>query len=613
MSTAQDVRPSKKPKLGFYRPPAPSGAVAASRSSAILDDEYFAKLTLVDVDDDEVFFPDDADDLPEASIVVGKNVVRALSTKGMVEESLRNAIYTDLKTNHSIEFPKSSERWRSEMRLRRTFTADYRYKERDLAHILNEFYCAGEGGDQGTETEVLFAERILSGLNVTTTSLPDMTVLRGESLYFGEFKNSDKYSPDNAAKQCVLYLYALLYFFRVRLGNPVKAVFGFWVCGRDCFGTSGKYAVGLVRLAAPLNLGSPLVPQVLTRFYDTDDVGGIQSLIRFLKTGKIIEPGDADQPVDPSRRIPALLTLPESLWESTLLVANGTASMVFKGNASDIRGLLGQFTPEATIFYPGSFLPSVMSFLDQLADQVSRSFYLKIRLKDTTLREFPGKAIGMIKREANRIYRDLYCVDPAGDANFGIFLMNNRGTVLYKSLEFAKLDFAGFRVLYRTFWTETMTLCSFFLHGDALPHNIVYNEVAVELVLIDLDEGTTGIKAPKRAIVQDDELPYPHLQYPNYFRAWRNRVVYTQLQLVATFVLISPQFESSMAVDEAQLLAGLQTQAAVVDGFLKRHDHVDPSMAHSNMNANVARVISLMKRIIGCAELSLESVESNLR
>ena len=63
--------------------------------------------------------------------------------------------------------------------------------------------------------------------------------------------------------------------------------------------------------------------------------------MRFLKRGKTHElagEGGSSQPEN--RRIPALLSLPESLWNSVSLVLNGSTSIVFHGNSYKMQGIL---------------------------------------------------------------------------------------------------------------------------------------------------------------------------------------------------------------------------------------------------------------------------------
>lgn len=73
--------------------------------------------------------------------------------------------------------------------------------------------------------------RTAQGLKTTMTSQPDMCVLREEDIIVGELKQASHYSVEGAQRQCAVYAYAVLYFYRVILGYPVDHAYGFWVCG----------------------------------------------------------------------------------------------------------------------------------------------------------------------------------------------------------------------------------------------------------------------------------------------------------------------------------------------------------------------------------------------
>lgn len=593
MIQSEGEKPSKKPRLGIFNPfVVATGAVAASRSSSVEDTEYLAELELEDVETDTIFFPDNARGDPDA-VKIGQNVHRALKRPHDKEERLRNAVYTELKLNHGINFPASSEHWNLEVTLRSKTSMDHRYKENDLAHLLHEFHRQRAGHEDSKEKDRIMP-RLLHGLNVTTTSLPDMTVLREKYLYFGEFKNSDKYTNESAAKQCTLYLYALLYFFRVRLGLDVKAVFGFWVCGPGCFTRRKQYSVGFVRLSAPRELGGSLVPEVFSTLHGIDSVAGIQRLICFLKIGNIVELEEQGAALQLNRRIPALLSLPGNLWESPFLVTNGSASMVFRGFGDQILGLLHQF--RRPIPYFEAFLSSAKS----LFVEPSTIFYLKIRLKDTTLRQNPALTATVILKKYNDSFQELYPIDPIGDGDCGLFLMNDCGTSLRESEKFKKLGFPAFCACFAAFWKNTVSLSDGFLHGDALPHNIVYNESTQKLVLIDADEGTVGTNAHKRVVEQDDELQYAYLRYPNFLRAWKNRRLYTELQLVASFLLLAEMFEQTVEQDKTAVKR-LQIAAEAANVFLKRTNEGDPMVAYGS---------EVSQSVYGLVELFEETLEA---
>ena len=550
--------PSKKPRLSWR--PAPSGALCASRSSAILGDHHPAEIEEERVYESEAFFPEQLEDTTQHSI--GENVRRALKNSKLSENGLRNAIFTDLKRRHGAAFPASSSHQGSGMNLRGLrVRRDEQYKESNLKSLLAECY----------RSEGFPEERLLRGLNVTTTSLPDLAVLRGESLLFGEVKNDAKYSKAHASKQCALYLCALLYFLRVHMGVRARSVFGFCICGCRCSGIGPKkYAVCLVRLSAPTALGSSLLAQVFSKKCKTEDLSGVELLVRFLRCGKTLEVVGSSEPlVGASHRIPALLTLPEDLWADPSLVLNGTTSMVFKGDSDVISGHLKRFQLTGRDWR--QFLFSTLDYLDRA--EKKKSFYLKIRLKDTSLRPTPAISINALPDDQ---YDELYAVTPYGSDTVGVFLMNDCGTNINEET-FVNTSFVTFCGLFSNLWRKTTSLCDKFFHGDVLPHNMVYNEATQELVLIDLDEGTKKANAPKR-IIEDDGVLYAYLRYPNCLRGWEQALLYTQIQLVASFLLLTtlPCLVESMNQEHERFLDDLRRQADLANGYLESTDDNEP-------------------------------------
>ena len=116
--------------------------------------------------------------------------------------------------------------------------------------------------------------------------------------------------------------------------------------------------------------------------------------------------------------------------------------------------------------------------------------------------------------------------------------MKNCGFRLTEKL-IASFTFSQLCRSFYKLWGDTIALAEDLFHGDALPHNVVYNEVSNDLVLIDLDESTVKTNAPMRSdSIEGSKEDFVYLRYPNYFRAWRHRVLYTQTQLVASFLLL---------------------------------------------------------------------------
>ena len=191
---------------------------------------------------------------------------------------------------------------------------------------------------------------------------------------------------------------------------------------------------------------------------------------------------------------------------------------------------------------------------------------------------------------------------PAGDEERGIFLMHDCGVSLHKSEEFQGLQFPMFLTLFQTLRNEILSVSGTFLHGDALPHNLVYNKYAQKLVLIDLDEGTFGTSAHKRVIEQPPGDNYEYLRYPNFLRSWRNRRLYTDIQLAASLLLLSEAYfveAETTGNDARNSIRNLGQAAEAVNSYLKRHNDDDPHGAYGNAIPElVHRLVELLEETL---------------
>jgi hypothetical protein len=586
--------PSKKPKLDDFNVPGTLQiAICASQSASGLNTEFPVSINEVK-GGVELFFGENAGILfskPD----IGDELKIILKDAGLKEELLRDAIYRELRVRHNVKFPDSTSASKEKQRRdckgvdlgnfvlpkqgenskkERGFpdsktaseemqtddykgenhgklsmpkqgeietrfpdskpaqkTTSYEYKEADLANLLLELNTSMLKKGEEYEKE----RRILKGLPVTTTSRPDLTVMRKGTLVFGEVKNNAKYTKQHAWRQCTLYLCTLLYYFRVRLGKKVESVFGFYVCGCGC--TSGKYKIGLIKLSAPSTLGAPILSQAFRGTYATGDMTGMELLVKFLKGGKaceFYEPAEND--LDVVHRIPALLSLPVSFWEDPCLVTNGTRSIVFRGKQDDISRLLDNFEklPKWDIFEH-----SVKRYFQKLLtgpESSRRQFYLKIRLIDFSSQLGLADPVNELLYCGPEQYKAMYCVEPFRYSFLAVYLMNDCGSSLTVST-FTDMDFKTFCNMFREFWEDTMVLCRTILHGDVLPHNIMLTNMK-KLILIDCDEGTVRQPAFQRVVDNAKTVKYPYLRYPNFLREWENAKLYTQIQMLATFLAI---------------------------------------------------------------------------
>lgn len=98
-------RSRKKARLINDIPPVQNGVVSASNTPTISEGRL-ANILPNEVNDMNVFFDDDQIQIPEYDIA--SSLKTTLRSSWTSEESLRNAVYTDLMDNHGIAFPESS-------------------------------------------------------------------------------------------------------------------------------------------------------------------------------------------------------------------------------------------------------------------------------------------------------------------------------------------------------------------------------------------------------------------------------------------------------------------------------------------------------------------------
>jgi len=302
-------------------PPVQDGVISASKTP-IFDETRRVDMPIENVSIEEAgsFFEDPTTRLHSVPCVeMAPYVKRTLNSWWASEETLRNAVYTDLKCNHGVQFPESclQEDTGIARVLRKAIGREtLKCNKTDLSDLMAE--CGRQRGHSSTNMR-----RIMRGLPVTTTSKPDLSPLdsRGESVQirFGEFKNAPNYSANSARSQCIMYLLGLLHWLRTKLGEPVDAVHGFCFCGRRCADQNQTYCVGLVKLTAPMCLGDELRAKFVQVTDDATSPIPMNALIHFLKHGKRWSISSStcgeDGLIEAHRRVPSLFTLPSSLWK----------------------------------------------------------------------------------------------------------------------------------------------------------------------------------------------------------------------------------------------------------------------------------------------------------
>ena len=548
-ASASQGRNSKRMKLDHFEdiPAVQNGVISASKTP-VFDGGRKVDIIIYHADVG-LFFDGIKDDKEIPDYPIPKQVKAALKGRLTSEESLRNAVYTNLIEDHGIRFPDSSaQKVKGVSKILRSAAGlpNKVYKEEDLSALMVEY---GELVGNTSKSMV----RIMKGLPVTTTSRPDLAPLDSRDghdiqIRFGEFKNAKNDNKKIASTQCAMYLLALLYWLRTKLGKPVEAVYGFYFCGRRCEDEDNSYSVGFIKLSAPSMLGESLK---LEGYETTDHInsnGPMNALIHFLRNGKRWSvPGESvvGGVVAPERRIPSLFTLPTSLWEDEQehrqLIIHGTLSIVFLVSVSGLKQLLSEhFSSLEGSMNWVEFRRQVNEFVSENCNESGETkYYLKIRSKDTSLQSNPMECMfdaWEVLLQSDSISAT-YPVKPFSGANFGVALMKDRGVPFSTVIE----SFAASALLpqFNKIVQTAAFLSQHLPHGDVLPHNLVYDDEKEEISLIDIDEGVfnrTSLPSRKNEYTEGEDDWYQALRYPNFFVEDANR--YTKVQLLASFLYI---------------------------------------------------------------------------
>jgi hypothetical protein len=616
----QELPATKRP---YTIPPVEDGVVAASKSP--ISDRSFDVL-FKELKDSSTFFSGTV----SASYEASRDVRNTLKSTGASDAALRNAVYTYLLQDEGILFPASATGGndsRFVRALRRiSLMRRKKYNESSLANLFVEFSKTHYSPDAGNEN----IPRVMQGLPVTTTSFPDMAILKKSpeadktQLVLGEFKNGSNYNQKAARVQCVMYLVALLYWLRVELGEPIEAVYGFYFCGQQCNDQDGTYAVGLIKLLAPTFLGERLMAETFWTKAKTDKLEPMCLLVHFLKHGNHWQLS-GDRVEKGRQRIPALFTLPTSLWKNDSehgreLVLNGTYSIVFRfttgNNLTNLLMRSGHFASLQEELPWVEFLARVTEFFaaEKADDQTNTGYYLKVFSKDTCRQSDPLNPMTRAwlaldsKKKDNPICTSIlspYCVRPYGDPDFGVVVMRNCGKPL---LDLPKRSIYRKDILpeFQKIIDIAMFLSNHLPHGDVLPHNIVYHiddEDKMTLTLIDVDEGVVvGYPLLYRrsdyetAHIEGADDWYTALYYPNYLRA--NAQSYTQSQLLALFQFVVGIIRD-FPVDNTKyvtLKADIQQVGEYLFTMDKPHDTAHPnSEVHTKLGAVYESMCKIVK------------------
>ncbi|CAB9506109.1 unknown protein [Seminavis robusta] len=376
-------------------PPVQNGVISASKTP-VFDEGRKVDIVFARARNVRLFFDVDVSDVTEVpDHEMPSYLKKALKGCFTSEETLRNAVYTNLIDDHGVAFPESSIKkvkglkkvlWAAIGKKGRV------YEETDLASLMTEY-----GKLQGHKSNNM--RRIMKGLPVTTAFKPDFAPLDSKDgadiqIRFGEFKITRKYNTTIACTQCTMYLLALMNWLRTELGKPVDAVYGFYFCGLRCEHQDCTYSV----LSMPTTLGECLEVEVYETTDTVESNVPMNALIHFLLHGKcwsvsgeMLQGGIMKQ----ERRIPSLYTLPTSLWEDNpdnrQLIIHGALSVVFIVSVPGLKHLLAEhFKKVKHNLLWGLFCQRVDTLISaDGSESDDTKYYLKIRSKDTSLQPKP--------------------------------------------------------------------------------------------------------------------------------------------------------------------------------------------------------------------------------
>jgi hypothetical protein len=586
----------------FIRPRPLAGVVCASKSPILVDalpaSVQQTRARLCDFFPEEINLktaaaePDDHDD-----VIISDAVMQAIQDDALLEADLRNAVCHELVHNHGIIFPASSNVCGNNIirlpRARKTNVKVQKYEETNLKNLFAEFervqFMLGSGGQD--------LERIMLGLPVTTTSLPDATQYDGDQMRFGEFKNKDVYTTMHASTQNFLYMIALMYWLRTGLGMKVETVYGFGFCGCKCDGHNGrKYAVGLFKLSLPAKLGGQLKAEYLWKYGEIDDKKPMQLLVEFLKNGHRWNLAAPFHPTIPTSYIPARLMLPSSLWDNTAsreLVANGTMAIVFRCSPEAVIDLLTNHVDRKLLDDRswGKFRKDILNCLNirwnairqVFGGKSNEKFYVKVVNSTTLMRTFssdPFQRRYDILTSQHPDVRRTYPVRPFCSKSASVIFMRDRG-----------------RPVLNTNFSDTSSVCKAFLpilkladslsdsvpHGDALPHNFVHDETGRDMHLIDMDE-CVEVEDLVQRNADDDWLGT--LSYPNLLRSFPQE--YTRSQLIASYFFlvnrVGPMENAQLESDIMEVGESLRTGGEVNEAINAIFCRIQTAVEHSALS-----------------------------
>lgn len=212
---------AKKFKSELSRPALKSGIISASRSAGIEDFED--PIVIPVVDKEKAYFFPAGHDFSQGNIDIDIDI-KQWSGEYFSEDSVRDDVYTVLRNHQEaigIDFPSDSYAGST--------GGKCKYSEKELKTIFTKH--AKKGKEEFFDRRIQEKEQRLI---LKLTSKPELCVLRGREIVVGEIKQKSNYDMNWAKRQCSVYCYGVLYYYKVILGIPLDRVFGFWLSGPNC-------------------------------------------------------------------------------------------------------------------------------------------------------------------------------------------------------------------------------------------------------------------------------------------------------------------------------------------------------------------------------------------
>jgi len=334
----------------------------------------------------------------------------------------------------------------------------------------------------------------INGLPISLESKPDYVVWsKSKSMMLtGEGKNHSKYNPQDSLRQSVTYMLVNLFRCVVWKSKAVDAVYGVSICGPKCSDMNGKkYIVNLLRLSLPDTFGGKLHLMIF-------DVVDLDHLWKFTNAVCTINLSGAKDIEMGGSGCPARMLVPKNILQQSCSSLDGWR-MIKNSNASLVIRLENG---DGLDFVAGNLNCALLLKKRWLKDikQNEVGFPCFFKLKNHLGTHEPyGMHFYLVlddDEEAEYLFdlQQAYKVKPVIHTCGIFFVMSDMGIpIVDPSCEARRLDYAVFTNLFFNLMNRTTKILDLLLfhHGDIHVGNLVYNQSAHKLCLIDYDEGSS--------------------------------------------------------------------------------------------------------------------------